>query len=102
MTLFYTLLKFYVLTTSIRFPRHNGTGGIWTSVASRLPQGWFHYNNEVVSINAKRKDLAIQTKMNKKYMIKYDFLINTMPLDNLLYMENSNLSKLTDKVDLNT
>ena len=73
-----------------KFPRYGGTGGIWKAVAQQLPQGWFHFNHKVTEINVNQKELKVevQGKTPKRYHLKYDYLISTVPLHLLLKMVN--------------
>ena len=74
-----------------RFPRFNGTGGIWKSVSDLLPQGWLHFGHEVTKINIENKTLDIEVNGSSKnlYSIKYDILISTVPLDVLVNMDDN-------------
>ena len=73
-----------------RFPRYGGTGGIWKAIAQQVPLGWFHFNHKVTEINVKEKELKVevQGKTPKRYHLKYDYLISTVPLHLLLKMVN--------------
>ena len=63
-----------------RFPKYGGTGAIWKSIASQLPQGWFYYSQSVVGVNLKKKTLSVAFP-KFEYELKYDILITTAPLD---------------------
>ena len=69
-----------------RFPRYGGTGGIWKAVARKLPQGWFHYKQNVIKINVIDKTLVVipNDDPSQKYTLEYDHLVSTVPLDSLL------------------
>ena len=74
-----------------RFPHRNGTGGIWKAVAHKLPQGWFHYKQNVVEVNMADKKLLVSDSddSTKKYPLTYDYLISTIPLDALLQVDKT-------------
>ena len=72
-----------------RFPRFGGTGGMWKAIASKLPQGWFYFNQSVTGISIKDKKLAIVSG-DTQYSLEYDILLNTSPLDTLLSMVSDN------------
>ena len=70
-----------------RYPRYGGTGAIWTGVANRLPQGWFHYNQTVTKIDSERKVLYVHNRdSNQDYSLTYDHLVTTAPLDVFIRM----------------
>ena len=68
-----------------RYPRFGGTGAIWKGVANLIPQGWFHYNQRVVAIDAQKQILQIKSSNHKK-KLHYDYLISTSPIDKLVNM----------------
>lgn len=64
-----------------RFPRRGGTGTIWASLASELPQGWLETGVEVVAVDSDaRRALARRSSASEEW-IEFDLLINTSPLD---------------------
>ena len=69
-----------------RFPRYGGTGGILKAVARKLPQGWFHYKQNVIKVNVVDKTLVVipNDDPSQKYTLEYDHLVSTVPLDSLL------------------
>ena len=70
-----------------RFPRYNGTGGIWQAVADSLPREWFRYNHTVtdIDINSMTVTVKLGTESNNTiYKMKYASLISTAPLDLLV------------------
>ena len=68
-----------------RFPKQGGTGSIWRSVYEKLPKSWFYFNHEVIEVNPRKKCLKVKDmKRNITSTIKYDFLINTGPMDLLI------------------
>ena len=65
-----------------RYPRYGGTGAIWKGVADRLPQGWFHYTQTVTKIDSENKVLRVHDRGGgPDYVLKYDHLVTTAPLD---------------------
>ena len=41
------------------FPSYGGTGGLWANVTMRLPHGWFHFNQKVISVDVSEKRLKV-------------------------------------------
>ena len=66
-----------------RFPRYNGTGGIWQAVADLLPREWFKFHHKVTGINMDTKSLLVErgAQMKEVQELKFDTLISTVPLD---------------------
>lgn len=62
------------------FPKHGGTGQIWKTLASRLPQKKMHYNKEIQTVSLKKKELCFTDGTRARF----DRLISTMPLDQFL------------------
>lgn len=75
-----------------RFPRYSGTGGLWGNITLALPQGWFHFNQKVITVDVAKKRIKVEAKTEKgsrsQYLLDYDYLISTAPLDSLLKMIN--------------
>ncbi|XP_022086010.1 uncharacterized protein LOC110976754 isoform X2 [Acanthaster planci] len=71
-----------------RFPKYNGTGGIWESVARQLPNHWFRFHEEVTGIDIDRKVLTVEAGPGAKmhHVLHYDTLISTSPLE--VFMSN--------------
>ena len=65
---------------TFRFPLHGGTGAIWRAVAGRLPPAQLHFQRTVRAVDLDRKQIT----MTDGESIRYDHLISTMPLDELL------------------
>lgn len=67
---------------TFRFPKRGGTGGIWTSLAAKLPQDKFTVGSQhrVVSVDADQKVVVFADGSTESY----DVLISTMPFDDLL------------------
>ena len=63
-----------------RFPARGGTGQIWRTLASRLPEGVFQPNRRCVRIDTARRILFCEDGSQENY----DRLISTIPLDCLL------------------
>ena len=66
-----------------RFPKYNGTGGIWQAVADRLPNKWFKFHHKVTGINMDAKSVMVEIGTHKQSVqeFKFDSLISTVPLD---------------------
>ena len=83
---------------TFRFPRYGGTGNIWEKVTESLPRAWFYYNNEVIKINMEQRNITIKNNLTSAvYQVKYDVLINTMPLNKLVEIiedETNNAKKI--------
>lgn len=71
---------------TFRFPAKNGTGGIWSSVASTLPKNKLNFQHVVERVDEDKKVVTFQDGTT----VRYNNLITTMPLDTLA-------SKLNDK-----
>ncbi|KAK6189445.1 hypothetical protein LQW54_013265 [Pestalotiopsis sp. IQ-011] len=65
---------------TFRFPSVGGTGYIWQSVASTLPQDRLHYDKIVSSVDEDQKLVTFEDG----HVAHYDSLITTMPLDSLV------------------
>ena len=66
-----------------RFPKYNGTGGIWKAVADLLPREWFKFHHKVTGINIDEKSLVVESGEQMKALqeFRFDSLITTVPLD---------------------
>lgn len=62
------------------FPLQGGTGAIWQALASRLPAQKIHYGATLTSWDSRRKIVRFADGREESY----DYLISTMPLDQLL------------------
>ena len=69
---------------SFRFPRHGGTGSIWSTVADALPPEKITFHEEAVKIDLDRR--KIQTRSGTE--LSYDYLISTIPLPRLCKIAN--------------
>jgi len=67
------------------FPRHGGTGAIWNELSRRLPRGKLHLNAGLASWNSEEKTV----KLSNGDEHSYDYLISTMPLNQLLLADKS-------------
>lgn len=80
---------------TFRFPLHGGTGAIWRSLAARLPNERLTFNTKVMAVDtgAKRVDFADGSSES------YDYLISSMPLDQLLcaLTDAPELTQLADR-----
>ncbi|XP_038074889.1 uncharacterized protein LOC119742791 isoform X1 [Patiria miniata] len=78
-----------------RFPRYNGTGGIWSSVAKLLPRSWFKFHEKVIEIDVDNKVITIESTRNQNSLstLSYSTLISTVPLDNFVgFLESKDSS----------
>ena len=69
---------------AFRFPLHGGTGAIWVAIAKRLPKEKMHIQSELIAVNAAKKLLKFKDGREENY----DYLISTMPVDQLLCLVN--------------
>ena len=71
-----------------RFPRFNGTGGIWQAVANLLPSEWFKFHHKVISIDIDTSSVRVKTNawFKPSLNFKFDALISTVPLDRFVDM----------------
>ncbi|XP_038065096.1 uncharacterized protein LOC119735468 isoform X2 [Patiria miniata] len=85
-----------------RFPKYNGTGGIWESVARLLPNHWFRFHEKVISIDVDRKFVVVETgtDIKMRYALEYDTLISTVPLDSFTFSLKSKDRSLKDMREL--
>lgn len=74
---------------TFRFPLHGGTGSIWRAIAARLPEERIRYGRQVLAIATAAK----RVRFGDGSAERYDRLISSMPLDQLL-------RTLTDRPDL--
>ena len=65
-----------------RYPKLGGTGSIWKSIASCLPEKRLHFNKVVKRVDLGRKQLSFKDGSQ----VKYDWLISTAPLNHFLAM----------------
>ncbi|KAJ8047244.1 hypothetical protein HOLleu_06198 [Holothuria leucospilota] len=78
-----------------RYPKYNGTGGIWKGVAKLIPTEWFQFNSKVTEINTEFNKLYFSEKSCTRPMT-YKYLISTIPLDVMINMISSNKIKQLD------
>ena len=67
-----------------RFPLRGGTGEIWRTLASRLPEGVFQPNHRCVRIETAKHTVHFEDGSHEKY----DRLISTIPLDVLISLSD--------------
>ncbi|XP_022086012.1 uncharacterized protein LOC110976756 [Acanthaster planci] len=78
-----------------RFPKYNGTGAIWESVARQLPGRWFRFHEKVTGVDIDNKVITVETGLDVKFHrdMEYDILISTVPLDVFVsYLKSSDVS----------
>jgi protoporphyrinogen oxidase len=63
-----------------RFPRFGGTGAIWEALYRRLPQDALMSGRGVTAVSTADRTVHLDDGTR----VRYDYLISTMPLDNLL------------------
>jgi protoporphyrinogen oxidase len=71
---------------TFRYPRRGGAGAVWTALARALPPQCIRYGEPLVRVDADRR--VVHTASGSTY--GYDHLINTMPLDQLAKMLDTN------------
>lgn len=64
---------------TFQFPRHGGTGAIWTALAEQIGDKHLRCNTRIVSLDWQNK-VAITAEGEK---LEYDHVLTTMPLDTL-------------------
>ena len=85
-----------------RFPRYNGTGGIWQAVVDFLPPQWFKFHHKVIGIDIDTKTVIVETDpllKKRKLTFKFDSLISTVPLDifvNMITSRDVSLQKMKE------
>ncbi len=67
------------------FPLYGGTGAIWRQMASRLPPGKLNTGIALQGWDSRKKVLFLDNGTEEPY----DFLISTMPLDELLMADRA-------------
>ena len=63
-----------------RFPRHGGTGAVWTAIGRSLDARRISLESEVVSVNAAERMVTTRRGQNWRYR----YLISTTPLNHLI------------------
>lgn len=69
---------------TFRFPLRGGTGEIWRRLAATLPAGAIEYGKAVASVDARQK----QIRFTDGSTDKFDILISTMPVDDLVSLSD--------------
>lgn len=77
---------------TFQFPRHGGTGAIWTRVADLVGKNHFRFRTAITSIDAE-KHVA---HCSDGRQIQYESLISTLPLDVSTRMLSPAYSELAD------
>ena len=65
---------------TFRFPLHGGTGAIWRALAGKLPARHIQFERTVSAVDLDQKRI----NMTDGEAIRYDYLVSTMALDDLL------------------
>ena len=68
--------------STFRFPLQGGTGAIWHSLGEQLPADRLHSGNCITEVDPGQRIVRLQDGRQ----IEYDYLISTIPLDQLLGM----------------
>lgn len=64
-----------------RFPKHGGTGAVWTALASRLPdQAKLRYHARLVAVDARRRVATFEDGR----AVHYQRLLSSIPVDQLV------------------
>lgn len=82
---------------TFQFPLNGGTGAIWENIGKSFSSG-VQLNSVVKHVDLVKKEV-VYTKNGEDHIEKYDYLINTMPLDN--FMDVSKHSDLKPFLDSN-
>lgn len=81
-----------------KFPAKGGTGSIWEKIAAPIDKH-IVFNQEVKFLDAAKKILEFKNGRKEKF----DFLITTMPLDQLVEISNlDNLKELANNLEHNS
>ncbi len=67
---------------TFRFPKQGGTGAVWRSLAKRLPEENLKFGERVVSVDVNQR----KVKLASGAEYEYEFLISSVPLDQLVQM----------------
>ena len=79
---------------TFQFPKHGGTGAIWSACAKRLPAAQIKLNARVVSIDMGKREVV--TASGERF--GYEHLISTIPLTELIRLAGqSHLQPLADR-----
>jgi protoporphyrinogen oxidase len=79
---------------TFQFPKHGGTGAIWTACAKRLPAAQIKLNARVVSVDMGKREVV--TASGERF--GYEHLISTIPLTELIRLSGqSHLQPLADR-----
>uniref|UniRef100_A0AC35U7C0 Amino_oxidase domain-containing protein n=1 Tax=Rhabditophanes sp. KR3021 TaxID=114890 RepID=A0AC35U7C0_9BILA len=71
------------------FPKYGGTGAVWKGMAEKLDPTWFKTDHNVIGVNAEKQEVSYQvTGSDELHKMKYDALINTAPIDQLIKQTN--------------
>jgi protoporphyrinogen oxidase len=76
-------------STRVQYPARGGSGSIWTSLASRLSPHAFRQNARVVQIDTEAQTLSFEDRSQ----LRYRHLLSTIPLDSLLRLIASPMTK---------
>lgn len=80
--------------STFKYPKYGGTGSIWRGIGSMLNKEHLKLNHNCTEIDLENK----QIKFDNASTVKYDYLINTLPIDIFL----TKIIKPTKTVDTET
>jgi len=66
--------------STFRFPLYGGTGGIWNSMAEKLPSSKMIKSKKIASVSSRNKKIFFEDGSSDEY----DILLSTMPLTRLV------------------
>ena len=55
-------------------------GELWKRVVSKYPQSWFKFNTAITEVDPEKKEIITKTTSGSTSVLKYDYLISTIPL----------------------
>ena len=70
---------------TFRFPKHGGTGAIWSACAAQLPKEKLIFNAAVTRVDLPRHEVSTADGRT----IRYDHLVSTMPLTELIRLSGA-------------
>jgi len=70
---------------TFRFPHCGGTGSIWRALLNKIPESKVHLNTQLIKWSSKDKIIWFSDGTKQEY----DYLISTIPLDQLLCLDDS-------------
>lgn len=62
--------------STFRYPKHGGTGAIWTGLYKKLPSNKFSFAKKVIHIDVQKREILYSTGESEHY----DAIVSTMPI----------------------